>query len=111
VIDAIWTLEEVEKEFTRQVLIKFQKGLHDIRVIERVRDIIGKNPGRAEIYVMVDTSDNNGKVRYTSQKPLEQKLSVNPELRRELAEALGDGHVKFIADLKKKMSSGGSVGR
>ncbi len=111
VIDAIWTLEEVEKEFTRQVLIKFQKGLHDIRVIERVRDIIGKNPGRAEIFVLVDTSDNNGKVRYTSQKPLEQKLSVNPELRRELAEALGDGHVKFIADLKKKMSSGGSVGR
>jgi DNA polymerase-3 subunit alpha len=111
VIDAIWTMEEVEKEFTRQVLIKFQKGLHDTRVIERVRDIIGKNPGRAEIFVLVDTADNNGKVRYTSQKPLEQKLSVNPELRRELAEALGDGHVKFIADLKKKISSGGSVGR
>lgn len=111
VVDAMWTLEEVEKEFTRQVLIKFQKGLHDFRVIERVRDIIGKNPGKAEVFVMVDAVDGNGKIRYTSQKPLEQKLSVNKELRHELDEALGIGHVRFIADLKKKATSGGSVGR
>ena len=110
VIDAMWTLDEVEKEFTRQVHIKFQKGLHDARVIERVRDIIQKNPGKAEIMVVVDTSDGDTRLRYISQKPLEQKLSVNRELRRELTEALGEGHIRFVADLKKK-PNGGSIGR
>jgi len=111
VVDAMWTLEEVEKEFTRQVLIKFQKGLHDTRVIERVRDIIQKNPGRAEIILIVDTAEGESRLRYIAHKPLEQKLSVNQDLRRELTEALGEGHIKFIADLKKKPSGGQSVGR
>lgn len=111
VVDAMWTLEEVEKEFTRQVLIKFQQGLHDLRNIERVRDILQKNPGRADVIIVVDTSDGETRLRYSAQKPLEQKISVNPELRRELTEALGEGHIKFVADLKKKSTSGGSVGR
>jgi DNA polymerase-3 subunit alpha len=111
VIDAIWTLEEVEKEFTRQVLIKFQKGLHDTRVLERVRDIIQKNPGKAEVVLVVITSNDDVRMRYISQKPIEQKISVNRELRRELVEALGEGHVKFVADLKKKPSGNQSVGR
>ena len=59
----------------------------------------------------VDASDGNSRLRYISQKPLEQKLSVNRELRRELTEALGEGHVKFVADLKRKPASAGSVGR
>jgi hypothetical protein len=49
-------------------------------------------------------------MRYIAHKPLEQKISVNKELRHELTEALGDGHVKFVADLKKK-PAGGSMGR
>ena len=110
IVDAMWTLEEVEKEFTRQVLIKFQKGLHDIRIIERVRDIIQKNPGRAEVVLLVDTIDGDTRLRYYAHKPLEQKISVNADLRRELSEALGEGHVKFVADLKKK-PAGGSMGR
>jgi DNA polymerase-3 subunit alpha len=112
IIDAIWTLEEVEKEFTRQVLVKFQKGLHDTRVIERVRDIFQKTPGKAEVILVVDTA-GEGKIRrrYVTQKPLEQKISVNRELRRELVEALGEENVKFVADLKKKSSNAQSIGR
>jgi DNA polymerase-3 subunit alpha len=111
VIDAMWTLEEVEKEFTRQVLIRFQKGVHDIRVIERVRDIINKNPGKADVFLLVDSTEGDVRVRYTSQKPLEQKVSVNRDMRRELNEALGEGNVKFVADLKKKSTNSQSVGR
>jgi DNA polymerase III subunit alpha len=111
VIDAMWTLEEVEKEFTRQVLIKFQKGLHDVRVIERVRDIIQKNPGRAEIILIVDTVDDGTRHRYIAQKPLEQKLAISPDLKRELTDTLGADHIRFVADMKKKASGGQSVGR
>ena len=112
IVDAMWTLEEVEKEFTRQVLIKFQKGLHDLRVIERVRDILQKTPGKAEVVLVVDTT-GEGQVRrrYISQKPLEQRISVNRDLRRELTETLGEDNVKFVADLKKKVSNGNSIGR
>ena len=39
------------------------------------------------------------------------KISVNRDLRRELTETLGEGHVKFIADLKRKPASSGGVGR
>ena len=110
IVDAIWTLEEVEKEFTRQVLIKFQKGLHDIRVIERVRDIIQKNPGKAEVLVLVDTVEDGSRAGYVALKPLAQRLSVNQELRDDLTQALGEGHIRFVADLKKKPANG-SVGR
>ena len=111
IVDAMWTLEEVEKEFTRQVLIKFRKGLHDIRVIERVRDIIQKTPGRAEVLLVVEGIGNgDARYRYITKSPLEQKISVNRELRRELAETVGEANIKFVADLKKK-TNGQSVGR
>ena len=113
IIDAMWTLEEVEKEFTHQVLIKFQKGLHDIRVIERVRDILQKTPGKAEVVLVVDIASSPQKrTRYITMKPLEQKIGVNRELRRELVETVGEDNIKFVADLKKKASSSGqSIGR
>ena len=112
IVDAMWTLEEVEKEFTKQVLIKFQKGLHDIHAIERVRDIIQKTPGKAEVILVVDSAgEGDIRKRYISLKPLEQKISVNRELRRELTETIGEENVKFVADLKKKGSNGQSIGR
>jgi DNA polymerase-3 subunit alpha len=112
IIDAMWSLEEVEKEFTHQVLIKFQKGLHDIRVIERVRDIIQKTPGKAEVVLVVDIAgDGPTRMRYITLKPLEQKIAVNREMRRELSETVGEDNVKFVADLKKKNMNGQSVGR
>ena len=112
IVDAMWTLEEVEKEFTRQVLIKFQKGFHDTRVIERVRDILQKTPGKAEVVLVVDSSaEGQGRRRYISHQPLEQRISVNRDLRRELTEALGEENVKFVADLKKKSANSQSIGR
>lgn len=111
IVDAMWSLEEVEKEFTRQVLIKFRKGLHDIRVIERVRDILQKTPGRAEVVLVVEGVGNGqSRQRFISKNPLEQKISVNRDLRRELTETVGEDYVKFVADLKKKPAAA-SVGR
>ena len=94
------------------MLIKFQKGLHDINAIERIRDIIQKTPGKAEVILVVDSSgEGDIRKRYISLKPLEQKISVNRELRRELTETIGEENVKFVADLKKKGSNGQSIGR
>lgn len=113
IVDAMWTLEEVEKEFTRQVLIKFRKGLHDLRVIERVRDIIQKTPGSAEVLVIVEgITTGTTRQRYISKSPLEKKISVNRDLRRELVATIGEENIRFVADLKKKSnSSAQSIGR
>lgn len=111
IIDAMWMLEEVEKEFTQQVLIKFQKGLHDLRVIERVRDIIQKRPGKTDVVLVVDVASNGAtRQRYISLKPLDQRISVNRDLRRELTETVGEENIKFVADLKKKKTNGHSNG-
>jgi DNA polymerase-3 subunit alpha len=112
VVDAMWTLEEVEKEFTNQVLIKFQKGQHDIRVIERVRDIIGKTPGKVDVILVVDTAGaGQTRTRYIALKPLAQRIAVNRDVRRELTETVGEDNVKFVADLKRKSANGQSIGR
>ncbi|MCX7406730.1 MAG: DNA polymerase III subunit alpha [Planctomycetales bacterium] len=112
IVDAMWSLEEVEKEFTKQVWIKFQKGLHGNAVIERVRDILQKNPGKADVVLIVDSTEDDARLRYVAHKPLEQKLAVNASLRKELIDALGDGHVRFVADLKRSsVGSGQGVGR
>ena len=112
IIDAMWSLEEVEKEFTHQVLIKFQKGVHDNRVVERVRDILQKSPGKAEVILVVDIAANaNTRMRYITLKPLEQKIAVNREMRQELSETVGEDNIRFVADLKKKGPAGQSIGR
>jgi hypothetical protein len=86
--------------------------MHDIRVIERVRDIIKKTPGKADVVLVVDAAGNGStRQRYVSMKPLEQKISVNRDLRRELVETVGEENVKFVADLKKRKANGQSTGR
>ncbi|WLD12190.1 DNA polymerase III subunit alpha [Planctellipticum variicoloris] len=114
VVDSMWTLEEVERDFTRQVAIKFQKGVHDTRVVNRVRDILNKHPGRTEVVLFVDTAEDaqpSARIRFIAQKPLEQKVSCTRELRTELSDALGDGNLKFMAEPRTASRSGGSVGR
>jgi DNA polymerase-3 subunit alpha len=114
IVDAMWTMEEVEKEFTRQIAIKFQRGLHDSRVVNRVRDILQNHPGRSEVMVVVDTADDSRpscRLRFTSEKPLKMTVSCTKELKTELMDVLGPGHLDFIAEPKRRNGSSQSVGR
>ncbi|MFO0918683.1 MAG: DNA polymerase III subunit alpha [Planctomycetaceae bacterium] len=116
IVDALWTMEEVEKEFTRQIAIKFQRGVHDSRVVNRVRDILNRYPGRSEVMVVVDTADEtrpSTRLRFIAQKPLDFKVSCTRELRTELTDVLGPGHLHFMAEPKRKNGSGASqsIGR
>lgn len=114
IVDALWTLEEVEKEFTRQIAIKFQRGLHDSRVVNRVRDILQNHPGRSEVMVVVDTADEaqpSQRLRFIAQKPIGMKVSCTRELRTELNDVLGPGHLHFLAEPKRRNGNAQSVGR
>lgn len=114
IVDALWTLEEVEKEFTRQIAIKFQRGLHDSRVVARVRDILQRYPGRSEVMVVVDTVDESrptNRLRFIAQKPLDLRVSCTRELKTELTDVLGPGHLHFTAEPKRRNGPSQSIGR
>jgi DNA polymerase-3 subunit alpha len=114
IVDALWTLEEVEKDFTRQIAIKFQRGLHDSRVVARVRDILQRYPGRSEVMVVVDTVDESrptNRLRFIAQKPLDLRVSCTRELKTELTDVLGPGHLHFTAEPKRRNGPSQSIGR
>ncbi|MBX3452526.1 MAG: DNA polymerase III subunit alpha [Planctomycetaceae bacterium] len=114
VVDAMWTLEEAEREFTSQVFIKFQKGLHDERSVTHVRDLLAQYPGKVDVVVVVDTVDEaNGdsRVRFISQKPLASKVTCSKEFRRDLARVLGSGNIKCVAEVKRGARPSASIGR
>ena len=114
IVDAMWTQEEVEKEFTRQVAIKFQRGLHDAKIVNRVRDILQKYPGKSEVTIVVDTTDEakpNLRLRFIAQKPIGMKVSCSRQLRLELNDVLGPGHLHFAAEPKRRAGGGQSIGR
>ena len=45
VVNRIYTLDQADKEFTAQVAIKFEKGLHSSDDIQRVRNVVSRFPG------------------------------------------------------------------
>jgi DNA polymerase-3 subunit alpha len=111
IVDSLWTLEEAEKEFTRRLDIRFRKGLHDERVVNRVRDILQRYPGKSEVLVIVDTvamDDAEQRVRFCAQKPLELRISCTRDLRTELDDVLGAGCVKPVADPRRAVSRAGN---
>lgn len=55
IVNKVFTLEQAEKEFTRQVTVKFRRGYHTDDDMRRVRDILGRFPGRTPVVVVVET--------------------------------------------------------
>lgn len=114
VVDSLWTVEEAEREFTRRVTIKFQRGLHDAQVVNRVRAVLERYPGKTDVVVVVETvsaEDESLRLRFVSQKPLELKVSCTRALRTELDDVLGTGFVKTFAEPRRPVSRAVSIGR
>uniref|UniRef100_A0A7C4QR44 DNA polymerase III subunit alpha n=1 Tax=Schlesneria paludicola TaxID=360056 RepID=A0A7C4QR44_9PLAN len=114
IVDGLWTLEEAEREFTRQVAIKFRRGLHDARVVQRVRDILQRHPGKADVMLVVETiadDDEARRVRFVSHKPVGLNVSYTRELRTELDDVLGSGFVLTKSEPRRAASRSTGNGR
>jgi DNA polymerase III subunit alpha len=114
IVDSMWTIDEAERDFTRRLAIKFQQGRHDARVVSRARDILQRYPGRADVLVVVETVDESTPAqrwRYAAKKPLEMKVSVTRQLRDELTELLGEGHLAVEAITRPSSGTAGFTGR
>ena len=59
VVNRIYTLDQADKEFTAQVAIKFEKGMHSKDDIQRVRNVVSRFPGSTEVILIVDSFAEN----------------------------------------------------
>ncbi|MCP4175916.1 MAG: DNA polymerase III subunit alpha [Fuerstiella sp.] len=59
VINRIITLDQADKEFTSQVAIKFDRGLHTLEDVENVRKILGRYPGSTDVVLVVDSIEQS----------------------------------------------------
>ena len=140
VVNRIYTLDQADKEFTAQVAIKFEKGLHSSEDIQRVRSVVSRFPGSTEVILIVDSfaenvrgsrsmsgnedADSNGRgdsdeqaegssvsrLRYILTTGNDCKVNIGPEFLQALAEVVGDDNYDLKA-AKSKRPSGQSIGR
>ncbi|MEM9701691.1 MAG: hypothetical protein AAF907_04540, partial [Planctomycetota bacterium] len=115
------TPDDAVKEHTRQLAVKFQKGLHADAEMAQVREILGRYPGETDVVVLVDTGSTdalagdagaaeNGpaddgpsgnpetaavRTRYRLSTPGHLRVSCGPGLRRELIAVMGEQHLHF----------------
>ncbi len=121
IVNKLLTLAEAEKEFTKQVAIRFQKGLHTEDDMKRVRDLLSRYPGKTPVTIVVETSDPknahssenggsnghvngngaanglNGSGRVRAMLATSLTVSARSELKEELKAILGEGGFRFQA--------------
>jgi DNA polymerase-3 subunit alpha len=98
VVNQLYTLDQADKEFTSQLAIKFQCGLHTEEDMLRTRDVLQRFPGSTEVVVVVDTlqnEDSGDRVRVILTTPQNMRVSVGTELKAELDRVLGGAHFEL----------------
>ena len=98
VVHNVLTQEEAEREFTRQLAIKFRRGVHSRADMHRTREILGRHPGRVEVVVIIESSKSDNKstpVRYIMSTPNDLRVSCSHELQSELSGVLGETDFEF----------------
>ena len=110
IVNRLLTPDDAVKEHTRQLAVKFRKGLHAERELSRVRDILGRYPGETDVVVLVDCAGETdsadtkpGRTRYRLSTPGNLRVSCGPALRRELTEAVGSEYVKLWSPPVKRL--------
>ncbi len=97
------TLDEASREFTTQVAVKFQRGLHSEHDMQRVRQILQANPGPVEVVIFIesaDEADNSVRRRFRLKQPL--SVSCTGTLRTDLQSVMGEEHVRFNGSAPKR---------
>ncbi|HUG89644.1 MAG TPA: DNA polymerase III subunit alpha [Planctomycetaceae bacterium] len=109
IVNQIMSLDEADRDFTEQLAIKFQRGLHSPDDMRRVRTILARHPGRTEVVLVVDTRDEldpGRRLRYLLSTPTDLRVSCTAELRSALGEVLGDENFRFHASGRRRNGNG-----
>ena len=105
IVNRMFSLDEADREFTTQVAIKFEQGLHTRDDVELVHRVVQRHPGSTGVILVVDSMDvatvpsgddvAAGRLRYILTTGTGCDVCVSPEFRRELQEAIGERHFEF----------------
>jgi DNA polymerase-3 subunit alpha len=123
IVNRIFTLEQAEKEFTTQIAIKFERGLHSLNDVERVRNILSRFPGSTDVVVLVDSAraetespmpagSNTSstvahhRLRYIMTTGNDCRVNIGPEFLQALTDAIGDTHFELKSSKPRKSRSG-----
>jgi DNA polymerase III subunit alpha len=117
IANKIYTMAEAEKEFTKQVIVKFRRGYHTEQDMKRARDILTRYPGKTPVLLFLDTWDEpktngnghangngNGHAEHAEggrtalrcivTTPL--NVTCSSDLRRDLVDSLGLQGFRFL---------------
>ncbi len=127
IVNRLLTMDQAAKEFTTQIAIKFERGLHTLNDVERVRGILSRFPGATDVVVLVDsarsedeptitttsTADSrigHNRLRYIMTTGTDCRVNIGREFLQELTDAIGDNHFELKA-AKPRRARSGSQGR
>ncbi|MEO1996463.1 MAG: OB-fold nucleic acid binding domain-containing protein, partial [Planctomycetaceae bacterium] len=106
VVNRLFTVEEAEKEFTQQLAIKFQRGLHSVDDMVRVREALRRFPGKTDVVLVVDSAHIERQIprrRYILTTPDECRVSCSGDLRSALEGLLGEEHFQFHSTKRRRL--------
>ena len=107
IINRMFSLDDADREFTSQVAIKFERGVHQRDDLEAVHRVIKKYPGSTGVVLVVDSlapaaseqsatyEASNGRLRYILTTGTTCDVSVSRDFREELVEAIGERFFEF----------------
>lgn len=79
ITNKLMTLENAEKQFTEQIAIKFQKGIHSENDMLRVRETINRYPGKSDVVVVVDSFGSGSVIPGTGASGTEETAPASSE--------------------------------
>jgi DNA polymerase-3 subunit alpha len=96
IVSRLLTLDEASREFTTQVAVKFQRGLHSEHDMQRVRQILQANPGPVEVVIFIESADeSDASIRRRFRLKQSLTVSCTSTLRTDLQSVMGEEHVRF----------------
>jgi len=102
IVNRMFSLDDADREFTTQVAIKFEQGIHTRDDIEAVHRVIQKYPGSTGLILVVDSTDpvaaaasTNGRLRYILTTTANCEVSVSADFRQDLTDSIGEQCFEF----------------
>ena len=109
VVHNVLTQHEAEREFTRQLAIKFRQGVHSKADMNRTREVLGRHPGRVEVVVIIESTredDSSTPVRYIMSTPNDLRVSCSQQLQTELSGVLAEADFEFHSAHRRRGGNG-----
>ena len=106
IVNRLITLDDMEKECTRQVAVKFRAGLHHEADMVRVRELIDRYVGgETDVLIFIDAADPRDmqcRVQYRLNTPQRMRVTCSRGLRQDLIGVVGIENLSFVTTQPKK---------